>query len=99
MERLENFIKKILGNKYSLKAGNLFKKKCTTDGDIESIAEDKTFFCSELVASAWKCLGILPRDVAASQYWPGSFGQGAQIKLEKGARLDDEMHIIFDRMT
>ena len=97
MEKLETFIKKILGYKYALSTQKLLNKKCSTDGDISKMTEDQTFFCSELVASAWKCLGILPKDVAASQYWPGSFAQTGKINMLRGARLEDEMKITFNR--
>ena len=35
--------------------------------------KDKTreFFCSELVASAYKRAQLLPKEKSAMQYWPG----------------------------
>jgi len=50
--------------KYKLNPAKIFRKKC--DNDADNIKEDKSYFCSELVASAYKCLGILPRDISAS---------------------------------
>lgn len=49
-------------------------KKKSENLDIENGKgfENKTFFCSELVAAAYKVLGILPNEVAASQYYPGT---------------------------
>lgn len=64
MQKLEEFIKTVIGLKYKLNPSKIFSKKC--ENDIENIGDDKTYFCSELVASAYKCLGILPSDVPAS---------------------------------
>ena len=52
----------------------LFRKKSETF-DIEGgkSFENRTFFCSELVAAAYKVLGILPGELAASQYYPGFY--------------------------
>ncbi len=49
--------------KYRLNPGKIFKKKY--EGDSVEISEDKSYFCSELVAGAYKALGLLPKDVSA----------------------------------
>ncbi len=33
--------------------------------------QNRTFFCSELVAATYKKLGLLPEKISASSYWPG----------------------------
>ena len=71
MQKLEQFIKTVIGKKYKLNATKILRKKY--DKDSENINDDKSYFCSELVASAYKCLGLLPKDISASQYWPGNF--------------------------
>jgi len=63
---------------------------------VENISTDKGFFCSELVASAYKCLGLLPKQIASSHYWPGSFSAENNLTLLDGARLSDELLIDFD---
>jgi len=35
--------------------------------------EDRTFFCSELVAACYKKIGLLPKDISAARYLPGKF--------------------------
>ena len=50
--------------KYKLNPSKIFRRKYSNDA--ENIKHDKSFFCSELVASAFKCLGLLPRDISAS---------------------------------
>jgi uncharacterized protein YycO len=64
MQKLESFIKTVIGLKYNLNPSKIFRKTCTTDA--ENINENKTYFCSELVASAYKCLGILNKEVSAT---------------------------------
>ena len=64
MQKLEQFIKTVIGMKYKLNAAKIFRKKYQYDA--ENIKEDKSYFCSELVASAYKCLGLLPKDISAS---------------------------------
>lgn len=57
--KLEEFIKVAKNKRYSLAATKLFRKHCNTDSDT-TIRDDKTYFCSELVASIYKNLGLLP---------------------------------------
>jgi hypothetical protein len=64
MGKLEVFIKTVIGLKYKLNPSKIFRKTCTNDS--ENIKADKTYFCSELVASAYKCMGILPKEMSAS---------------------------------
>lgn len=98
LTRLEEFIKVAKNKRYSLAATKLLRKKCTNDSDI-TIKDDKTYFCSELVASIYKNLGLLPKEISASQYWPVSFsskGGGASMKLLEGAYLEEEKLIEFE---
>lgn len=53
------------------------------NNDIENIPEEKTYFCSELTASAHKVLGVLPKDVPASQYWPSTFTKSSSFLNNK----------------
>ncbi len=43
------------------------------DNDDSLIQKDQGYFCSELIAAVYKKLGLLPKDRAASKYWPGNF--------------------------
>ena len=79
--------------KYKLNPAKIFKRKC--DNDTENIKGDSTYFCSELVASAYKNMGILPKDISASQYWPGSFSNSGKLELLENARLENEVVIDF----
>ena len=94
MQKLEEFIRTVIGLKYKLTPSKIFSKKCENENDI--INEEKSFFCSELVASAYKCLGLLPQEISASQYWPGNFSNKGGLKLQMNAILEDEQFIQFD---
>jgi len=61
MQRLEGFIKDVIGKKYKLSASKIFNRKNSNNNEGE-----QSFFCSELIASAFKCLELLPQDIAAS---------------------------------
>ena len=60
------------------------------------IDEDRTFFCSELVAKAYKVLGIIPDDdVACSRYFPASFSSSSTaLKFNPGLSLEGELSIV-----
>ena len=66
LTRLENFIKAVRNKRYSLAPTKLLRKKYLNDSDHLSMKESKTYFCSELVASIYKNLGLLPMEVSAS---------------------------------
>ena len=57
MNRLESFIRAAIGKKYKLTASKIFTKKQIND---EAESADKSYFCSELIACAYKCLELLP---------------------------------------
>lgn len=79
--------------KYKLNPSKIFRKKNLYDA--ENIKEDKSYFCSELVASAYKCMGILPKDISASQYWPGTFSNKGKLNFLMNSKLEDEQIIEF----
>ena len=57
-----------------------------------------TSFCSQLVAGAYKRMGLLPEKRAASNYLPRHFSAASKKKLplQGGARLGPERELIFD---
>ena len=59
------FITKAEGKKFNGSILKILQKKETN--------ENNGYFCSELVASAYKNVGILPADIRESDYWPGNF--------------------------
>lgn len=73
IEKLEKFVKIVIGKKYKVSAGKLLQRKSIIKNVSPENYNNKTFFCSELVASAYKALRLLSSDKASSQYWPGLF--------------------------
>jgi hypothetical protein len=90
--KIEKFVKNSIGKKYMVSMAKLFKKRSNFQEDIE---ENKTFFCSELIAACYKRLGVLPKDVSCASYWPGSFSCEKKLTLEGGASLSHEYLIDF----
>jgi hypothetical protein len=53
-------LKEVVGNKYGLSTSKLlFRRESVKSVKGKYIDEDRTFFCSELVAKAFKVLGII----------------------------------------
>lgn len=84
-----------VGKKYELTTAKLFAKKVDNVRDGEKVEYDG-FFCSELVAAAYKELNLIPKQIPSSQYWPVTFSQTKKINFLSDAKLDLEMVINFD---
>jgi hypothetical protein len=68
-------------------------------GKNEFVSEDRTFFCSELVAKAFKLLKIIEDEgTSCTQFFPGHFScKGeAMLKLTPGTSIEGEMQILVD---
>ena len=52
------------------------------------IEQDRQFFCSELIAKAFKVLGVMknPDEKSSAKYYPGSFAS-----KEHGGIIDDDL--------
>ena len=86
LQKLESFLENVKGKKYSLSPTKIFKNRAA--------GEEDDFFCSELVASAYKALGVLSHDQSSSKYLPKDFSSSKNIKLVK-ASLSQEYLIDF----
>lgn len=71
LSKLEEFVTKARGRDYNLDLSTLMKSTC--DDDTATMPEKKTFFCSELVAACHKVLGVLPKEIPSSKFWPSTF--------------------------
>lgn len=94
LEALEVFTQKVKGKKYKVNPVKIWRKKSTRDA-TDNIKETKSYFWSELVASAFKRIGLLPENISATQYWPSDFSTRSNLDLQKGAWLGDEYMIDF----
>lgn len=108
IDNLQKFLSQVVGNKYGLSANKLTRTEsvdCTDlgidkNGEQRLIAADRTFFCSELVAKAYKILGIIEDDNKSSaKYFPSHFSSMYQnaLKLTEGTTMDHELLVIMDR--
>ena len=95
--KLEAFLKEAIGKKYSANPRKLARQKSGVrpfeDGEEKIIENDRTFFCSELIAKAFKHLGIiLNNDQSCAKFYPNHFsGKGDQfLKLTEGTSIDEE---------
>ena len=102
VDNLEQFLKEAIGQKYGLGGGKLWRRKTVNLSEKNNrlmIDEERTFFCSELVAKAFKVLGILENDsTSCSKFMPGHFaskGEG-MLQLTEGTSIQEELHIIID---
>jgi hypothetical protein len=61
--RLEIFLKEAVGNRYGMSTSKLlFHRSSLKPKKGAFIDEDRTFFCSELVAKAYRVLGVMQDD-------------------------------------
>ncbi|CAK93081.1 unnamed protein product (macronuclear) [Paramecium tetraurelia] len=83
--KLQDFVYKNHGKKYSANIMKLCKKRSITG------VEKENYFCSELIAACYKHIGIMENDISSCQFWPKDFA--GNIKLTN-AQLSHEI-IIF----
>ena len=58
----------------------------------------ESFFCSELVAAAYKAVGLIPADQACSQFWPVNFTNKQSIEMLNGGKLEAELELRLDQV-
>ncbi|KAL4453192.1 hypothetical protein ABPG74_015423 [Tetrahymena malaccensis] len=95
LTKMESFIRYAIGKEYSVSFSKLFKKRSNSKSDL---AQDpnRTFFCSELIATIYKICGLLPLDISSGHYWPSSFEGSRNLKLTNNASLSEEFIIDFE---
>lgn len=57
------------------------------------ISDDRTFFCSELVAKAFKVLGVIENDeISCSKFFPSHFSSKGEdfLNLTKNTTIESE---------
>jgi PH domain len=90
MLKLEEFIKKIKGKKFNVSPVELLQRPSQ-----DVLREDKKFFSCELVASAYKAMGLLSSDIPSANYSPQDFSAEKSLNLV-GARLGREQAVEFE---
>ena len=115
IDKLEVFLREVVGRQYGISTTRLlFPRKSIKNlkgsqeefkSDRQYVPEDRKFFCSELVAKAFKVLGIIEDDdKACSSYFPSSFSSKGQssLKFTRAAdktplySMDPELNIVVD---
>lgn len=91
LQDLERFIKNVVGKRYKISPGRLLSQQPDKDPINKA-----GFFCSELVAAAYKELGILSNALPSSRYWPGDFAESNPIALLNNAVLHPGILLDFD---
>ena len=72
-QSIKNFVTTTQGCKFNASFSKLLSHP---DPDL-----NKGFFCSELVALAYQCSGLLPSDIKPSECWPGTFADERALYL------------------
>ncbi|KAL4497114.1 hypothetical protein ABPG72_019434 [Tetrahymena utriculariae] len=95
LTKMESFIRYAIGKEYGVSFSKLFKKRSNSKSDL---AQDpnRTFFCSELIATIYKICGLLPLDISSGHYWPSSFEGSRNLKLTNNASLSEEFIVDFE---
>jgi len=84
------FVKSTHGKNYGIRITEIVRRK-----SFDELDDRSAFFCSELIASFYKKVGLFPKDKAANHYYPASFA-GRGPELLKGATWAEEMLLTFD---
>ena len=91
---LRGYVNEMLGRQYNLSPAALAKAYfgVTQQEDLTTV------FCSELVAGAYKAMGLLPSARAAASWLPADFSQAhrSRLGLCGGAHLSREAVVRFD---
>lgn len=88
--KLEEFVNKVVGKAYKLST-----RKIVMKNPQKKPGDETDFFCSELIASAYKVLGVLSEEEISNRFLPGSFAEDGNLQLI-GAKLGPECVIDFD---
>jgi len=68
IEKIEKFVTNTVGKKYGLSATKFIQN--IDSPNANKVADDRTFFCSELVAACYKQINLLPSNISSGQYLP-----------------------------
>lgn len=88
---LENFVRQSVGQRFGWSPFMRYRRKSI----IPKAEEDRTYFCSELIATAYKTLGLLSKEIPGCCYMPDHFASSGGLELLKGMSLGKETMILF----
>jgi hypothetical protein len=87
--RLQDFICKVKGMQYLINPISLIQRRDPT-------GPDQGFFCSQLVASAYKAIDVMHPAVASVSVLPGHFSYEADLQMIGSSFLGEEQLIDFE---
>ena len=102
MSEIENFVSATYGMEYSLKSifpgqrRSSINVKIDKDGKKKYVAEDRTFFCSEYVAKAYKVLGVFDTQENSSFFLPSTLEKDEFLEMADGVTLGPITNIVLD---
>ncbi|CAD8097940.1 unnamed protein product [Paramecium primaurelia] len=89
-KKLIEFLQQVHGKKYEVTFSKLFRQK-----SLSPSKSNESFFCSELVAKAFKYCGLLESDKASSSFLPVEFTK--QLKLTNQTQITDDIVVILKK--
>jgi len=95
LQTIASFVKEVVNCTYSWTPVKMMRRKSVA---VSKLSE-RTFFCSEVVAKAYKECGILREDCPSSAYTPAMFDESNNLQLLRGCRLLKEQKITFVKKT
>lgn len=100
-EILSTFVNAVDDMGYKISFRKLLKRRSTMPRNSELydknriVEKDRTFFCSELIAKAYKTLGFLISSRSSTSFYPNHFSKKKNLGLTN-ANLSEELMISFD---
>jgi len=91
---MDTFCNESVGLEYSL--ANIIKGRSDPETELER--KNETFFCSELVAKLYKCVGVLPASPPSSSYHPETLAKSnEELGVLEGISFEDPILITFSK--
>ncbi|CAD8107007.1 unnamed protein product [Paramecium primaurelia] len=89
-KKMIEFLQQVHGKKYEVTLSKLFRQK-----SLSPSKKNDTYFCSELVAKAYKKCGLLESNKACSSFWPVEFTK--PLKFSKESFITDDIVVILKK--
>lgn len=99
LRRLMDFVNSAVAKPYGLLSNLLFRGGSGKGpSGASSDANHDSYFCSQLVAAAYKAMGIIPAAPRAGSFLPSTFAEAGGALTMVGARLGPEIMLRFDKI-
>jgi hypothetical protein len=90
----QEFLQEAMGKSYGISTMQLLFQRTDTVKPQKGkyIDDDRTFFCSELIAKLYKVLGVVSQEDprASHAYYPGDFGADGTLQLSTDYELETD---------